>query len=299
MTKDIFVGVDGGGTKSTVRIVDSEGQVLGQASSGPANIRLSVDQAWHSIYDALTKILQPLRLSLDDANYRFHAGLGLAGSEVPAACQAYLARPHAFTTIELVSDAHIACLGAHGGKDGAIIVVGTGVIGYQTLQGKHFRVAGWGFPHDDEGGGAWLGLAATRLTLKWLDDRGLSSPLIQAIWDKFSQTQSQLVAWANHANATEFAQLVPLVLHYAGTGDEVAVTLLQTAANYIDDIAAALAKQAGVLPCCLVGGMAPFILPYLSLNLRQRLVAPQGDACQGALDLIRAKSSNGYRSSAE
>ncbi|OGT65584.1 MAG: hypothetical protein A3J38_04150 [Gammaproteobacteria bacterium RIFCSPHIGHO2_12_FULL_45_9] len=287
MTKDIFIGVDGGATKSVVRLVDSQGQILGQVTSGPANIRLSVDQAWRSIHEALTKILTSLALSLDHPGYRFHAGMGLAGCEVREAYQAYLTHPHDFATLALVSDAHIACLGVHGGNDGAIIIVGTGVIGYQIVAGKSYRASGWGFPHGDEGGGAWLGLEVVRLTLKWLDGRVEVSPLLQAVLTYFAEDQSQLVTWANQANATEFARLAPLVIQYAEEKDHWARHLLQQAAGAINEVSAAMVAQSGALPCCLVGGIAPFITPYLSSNLRDCLVSPQGDACQGAIRLIQ------------
>ena len=165
LAQDIYIGIDGGGTKSKVRVEDGAGKLLGQGVNGPSNIRLSVDVAWQSIYHALEEALKPVNISLDDThNYRFHVGMGLAGCEVKEAYQEFLQRPHPFTTLELATDAHIACVGAHKGEDGAIIIVGTGVVGYQVQNGKGSKVSGWGFPHDDTGGGAWIGLEAVRLT---------------------------------------------------------------------------------------------------------------------------------------
>ena len=183
MADDIFIGVDGGGTKSKVRVENSAGQVLGQAIGGPANIRLSVDKTWEAIFQALSEALKSNAISLYDKNYRFHIGLGLAGCEVKEAYEAFLAHTHPFTTIKLTTDAHVACVGAHHAKDGAIIIVGTGVVGYQIQKENCIRVGGWGFPHDDEGGGAWLGLEASRLTFQWLDHRTEKSPLVEDIFD--------------------------------------------------------------------------------------------------------------------
>ncbi len=44
-----------------------------------------------------------------------------------------------------MTDAHAACIGAHNGADGAIIIIGTGVVGYQTQNGEGVQVGGWGF----------------------------------------------------------------------------------------------------------------------------------------------------------
>lgn len=289
LVQEIFVGVDGGGTKSFVQVMDAKGNLLGEAMGGPGNIRLSVEQTWFAINHALEKILSAKQISLSDPDYCFHAGMGLAGCETKEAYAKFLQTPHPFTTLKVVSDAHIACLGAHQG-DGAIIIVGTGVVGYQIQAGINSRASGWGFPHDDEGGGAWLGLEAVRLTLKWLDQRSEGSILLQGIYDYFSQDMNKLVSWANKATSTDFAELAPLIIQYSKQNDRWAVNLLQRAANAIHEVANSLVKQqinSSVLPCCLMGGIAPFLVPYLPDDLTQRLVPPKTSACQGALVMIK------------
>jgi len=291
-TQDIFIGIDGGGSKSKVRIEDFDGNLLGQAVGGPANIRLSVEETWRSIYAALEEVLQPQGISLEDKNNRFHVGLGLAGCEVPEAVQAFLKLPHSFTTIQLDTDAHIACLGAHDGAEGAIIAVGTGVVGYQIEAGQGTRVSGWGFPHDDEGGGAWLGLEAARLTFQWLDHRTEKSPLVEDIFSFFNQDVEQFVTWANRANSTEFARLAPIVINHSQQEEMAAVRLMKKAAHAIDRVDHALTKmrkQEKPLPCCLLGGIAPFIEPWLSEELRATFVARAGDANAGAILMIRER----------
>lgn len=225
LKQDIFIGIDGGGTKSKVRVEDSGGNVLGQAVGGPANIRLSVERAWESIHGALNEVLQPLNLSLEDKDTQFHAGAGLAGCEVQEAYRTFLKSPHFFTTLRLVSDAHAACYGAHLGKDGAIIIVGTGAVGYQMEKGEGIKVGGWGFPHDDIGGGAWLGLEALRLTFQWLDKRAEKSPLVEDVFAFFNHDIDQCVTWANRANSTELARLAPLVINH-GQQEEIAALRL-------------------------------------------------------------------------
>jgi len=285
---DIFIGIDGGASQCKVRVEDAEGHVLGQAVGGSSNIRLSVEKTWQSIYSALDSVLQPLQISLQDPHYRFHAGMGLAGCEVIEARQDFLSRPHPFATLELFSDAHAACLGAHGGEDGAIIIIGTGVIGYQIQNGVNDKVGGWGFPHDDEGGGAWLGLEALRLTFQSLDGRRTSTPLLKAILDFFDRDIPRLTTWANRANSSEFARLAPLVVEYSQKSDPLAVQLMKHAATAVDTVGAALEKkQKHPLPCSLFGGITPFLEPWLSQDLRARLRQRLGDANKGAIWLIR------------
>ena len=288
LTQAIFIGVDGGATKSIIRLEDETGHLLGQEMSGPANIRISVDQAWHSITMALTRILQPLAISFADKKYIFHAGMGLAGCEIQEAQAAFLNFTHPFKTLLLTSDAHIACQGAHGGEDGAIIIAGTGVVGYQVQKRQTTKVAGWGFPHDDEGGGAWLGLKAIQVTLQWLDGRLPSSSLAKAIYAYFAQDQSRLVAWANQANSTAFAELAPVLIRQSQAGDAMAIKLMQQAAQALDRVGLALEKaQTEPLSCVLVGSIAVFLEPFLGPALRARLRVCQSTPDVGAIILVR------------
>jgi glucosamine kinase len=291
VAQDIFIGIDGGGTKSKVRIEDNAGRLLGQAVGGPSNIRLSVDTAWQSIYYALEEGLKPAGISLQDDNYRFHVAMGLAGCEVSEAQKEFLSRAHPFKTLQLITDAHIACIGAHGAQDGAIIIIGTGAIGYQIQNGKGVRVSGWGFPHDDEGGGAWLGLEAARLTFQWLDHRIEKSALLEDIFDFFNRDIESFVAWANRANSTEFARLAPIVINHSQQEEILSVRLMKKAAHAIDRVSVALEKMRvksdKPLPCSLFGGIAPFLEPWLGEDLRSKLVPRKSDANTGAILMIR------------
>ncbi|HSW94498.1 MAG TPA: BadF/BadG/BcrA/BcrD ATPase family protein [Gammaproteobacteria bacterium] len=297
MADDIFIGVDGGATKSRVRIENSAGHLLGQGVGGPANISLSVDTSWESIYHALEEALSLTTIRLDSADYHFHLGLGLAGCEVPHAVTDFLSRQHPFSTLHLVSDAHVACVGAHQGRDGAIIVVGTGVIGYEIESGKCTRIGGWGFPHDDEGGGAWLGLEAARLTFQWLDRRVEKSPLVEDVFGFFNHDIETFTTWANRANSTEFARLAPLVINHAQQEEVAALRLIKKAAHAVDRIGLALMKSQKErekhLPCSLLGGMAPFIKPWLCDELRGCLVPRVADAAAGAILMIRERVTSG------
>lgn len=286
---DIFIGVDGGGTKTIARVEDSEGALLGQGRGGPANVRLSVQGSWHSVLEAVTRALESGGPDLGDARYRFCCGVGLAGTEVSSAATSFLETPHPFSRLALRSDGYISCLGAHGGQDGAIIAVGTGVVAYEVDEGREIQVSGWGFPHDDLGGGSWLGLQALRLTLEWLDGRREGSPLLSSVYAHFGDDLADVVAWACEAKATQFAQLAPLVIEHADRGTPLAHELIQQAAREIDRVGDALIRRANgkPLPCCLLGGLAPFLEPRLSSALRARLVSPRLDASQGALLMIR------------
>lgn len=292
MIQDIFIGIDGGATKSKVRVEDSSGNLLGQGVNGPSNIRLSVDATWDAIYQAIDDALKSSQISLrDKANYRFHAGMGLAGCEVKDAYEDFVRRSHPFDTLQVVSDAHTACLGAHNGKDGSIIIIGTGIVGYQIENNQAVKVGGWGFPHDDQGSGAWLGLEAVRLTFQWIDHRSEKSPLVEDVFEYFNRDLEYFTAWSNRANSSEFAKLAPLVINHSQQEELAAVRLMKKAAHAVDKIGHTLLKlqqqKEKPLPCSLFGGIAPFLEPWLAEELKAHLVPREADANIGALLLVR------------
>jgi glucosamine kinase len=288
----LFVGVDGGATKTLLRVEDAQGAVLGRGQGGPANIRLSVEGSWRSIRDALSQALAQAGLGMDDG-HRLYCGAGLAGTEVATACERFLGIAHPFARLVLRSDGYTSCLGAHGGADGAVIAVGTGTVGFQIEAGQECRVGGWGFPHGDEGGGAWLGLEAVRRTLHWLDGRAPPSPLLDAVHVRFDRDLDHFVSWANSAGATEFAQITPLVIEHVERQTPLALALIQEAAREIDRLGRALAARSKTaLPCSLLGGLARFLEPWLEEALRARLVPCGHDAVQGAVLMIRAAVAN-------
>jgi glucosamine kinase len=291
LTQHLFIGVDGGATKSIIRLEDESGVLLGKEISGPANIRLSAKESWDSIHSALNQISHSLSIDLNNKRYILHAGMGLAGSEMKEAYHSFVNQAHPFTTLVVSSDSHTACLGAHAGDDGAIIIAGTGVVGYQREAGREIKVGGWGFPHDDEGGGAWMGLEAVKLTLKWLDGRAAETHLAKTIYAYFKEDKSQLLRWANLANSTAFAVLAPIVIQQSQQGDVDAIAILKQAARAIDSISDALharqCDQERVLPCALVGGVTTFLEPYLQASLRSRLTHCQATPDVGAIMLVR------------
>lgn len=302
MPEKLYIGVDGGATKCIVRVENEHGKPLGQAVSGPANIRLSVPQAWQSIEDALEMVLKPYNINYLDKKYELHAGMGLAGCEVAQAYQSFVTYPHKFTSLAVTNDPHTACLGAHTGSDGAIIIAGTGVVGYQIENGIASRVSGWGFPHDDIGSGAWLGLEAARIAFQAEDGRIASSSVANAVLAHFDNNLDRFVAWANQANSTAYAELAPVVVQQAKAGDDDAIGLLKAAAHALDAVASALqvkrADRSKPLPLALIGGISKFVQPYLSQAVQSRLVSCELPPEAGAIFYARQQLAQQNRESA-
>lgn len=278
---EYFLAVDGGGSTCRVRLYDAAGNTLGEGQTGPANTRLGLEKVFAEIEQACLQALQVAGLS-PDIIPRTYAGLGLAGLMLQSERDKVLAFPHPFAGISVENDAYIACLGAHAGGDGGLMIVGTGSCGCAIVAGKEFTVGGWGFQLADQGSGAWIGHAAIRQALLAYEHVIAASALAEAIMAKFSNSPEQAVLWADQAQPKDFAEFVPLVFEYAWKDDAIARQILHDAAADLDILIKAILNK-GVGSVVLFGGLAEPIMPWLAAQTQSVLVAAQGDALDGAL----------------
>lgn len=282
-----YLGIDAGGTHTRARLVSDDGDILGTGEAGPANSRIGIDNALQEIESACSQALEAAGLSADQLT-EVHAGLGIAGLNRRGVLDRLKAHDFPFATIGFASDAAIACMGAHAGGDGGIVILGTGSIGFARVKGEAIIVGGYGFPLSDEGSGADLGLRAIRRSLWARDKRIPHSAMTRDVLDRFSGSAGEIVTWMDKATATDYAAFAPLVMDHAERGDPVAEPIVQKAALLVDRLIRVLLER-GAPHCCLMGGLAERMSEWLAAGLRNNLRAPLGDGLDGALYLARLR----------
>lgn len=273
-----FAGVDGGGTRCRVRVRDGSGRWLGAAEGGAANVYQDFEQAVATIEATVARALAETGLTRDHV----HLGLGLAGVSAPAVADRVCAALSGFRRVVTAHDGVIACLGAHGGDDGGLVIAGTGSVAVLRLHGQTVSVGGRGFFLGDDGSGAWLGRAALRRALRAADGLEPSSALLDALLGRFGDDPVALIAWARTAPSHAFAALAPGVFAAATAGDQVGGALVADAAAAIGELIKTLMRR-GAPRVSLVGGMADAITPFLAQPLRDCLAPPLADPLEGAL----------------
>jgi len=283
--RGLVIGVDGGGTGCRARVEDSMGHVLGTGVAGPAAVRLGIEQSMAAVQQACLDALAAARLPRDTLAHA-DAVVGLAGLGRKGVVERLMAEPHPFRSVSFVEDATIACLGAHGGRDGGVVIVGTGSVGLALVGGRTVRVGGYGFPISDEGSGAELGLQAIRLALRAHDGRAPATELTRKVMARFGGDPFETVDWMDRTTATDYAMLAPLVVQCANEGDPAAAAIMRHAAQQIAEIVRRLLEQ-GAPRIALVGGLASSLEPWLAPDVQSRLSPVQGDALAGALALAR------------
>jgi glucosamine kinase len=214
------------------------------------------------------------------------AGVGLAGIDRKRVREVLLSFSHPFLRVVYASDAKVACLGAHSGHDGAIVVLGTGSVGFARVNGRDHRSGRYGFPISDDGSGAELGLQAARLTLRAHDGWATTSPFPLKVMRRLAPDAPTLVAWAEQATATDYPSLVPIVLSYAEAGDPFAEEIGADGARHVGLLIRSLVDF-GAPRISLLGGLASRLARWLSPDLLHFLSPPESDAVAGALLLAR------------
>ena len=287
-----WIGVDGGGTHTRLRLWAHQNQAfvrLGEGQAGPSALGQGVNAAWRQIAEALAAAAVQAGLAVPPWQ-ACALGLGLSGANDPALAQAFRAADPGCARLELASDALTGVLGAHGGRPGALLIAGTGSVALALhADGRQVAVGGWGWLNGDEGSGAWIGKAVMQHAQRALDHRDPAGPLAQAVWARCGANAEALLAWCAQAQQARYASLAPLAFDCADQ-DPMAAALLQEAVRQLEAMVAAVDPEAALplaLPLALSGTVAVRLAPQFSPALRARLVMPQGDALDGALRLLQ------------
>jgi glucosamine kinase len=283
---DYLIGVDGGGTSTRVRIarVSPGGAVeLAQGASGPSGLGLGIARAWATVQEAVAQAFAAAGIAPPPPD-RMAIGLGLAGVHNRQWAQEFEAFDPGYAALVLETDAFTTLMGAHGGRPGAIVAIGTGSVGEVLLpDGTRREVGGWGFPAGDEASGGWIGLAAVNHIEQVLDGRRPASSFAADVIEACGGNRAAIQVWLGKATQTTYASLAPLVLRHAD--DPAAHAILTKAGDEAAAIARALDPD-GTLPLALCGGLGSALRDWLPPALAARASAPAGDSARGALRLI-------------
>jgi glucosamine kinase len=281
-TQQLYIGIDGGGSKCKAVLMDENNNLLGTGIAGPGNPLHGFEQATNSITQSALLALKDANLE-DIALNELIAGVGLAGVNLPVLFEQMDNWQHPFKQMFLATDLLIACLGAHQGEDGAVMISGTGSCGFSYVDQKSLIVGAHGFPHGDKASGAWFGLQAAKQVLLSLD--GLIKPtyMTQKLLAKLDCSNDvALVEAIANKTATYYAQFANLVFDAAEEGDEAAKEIIAEGCEYINGVANKLWQQQPKR-MSMIGGLTTRLIKWLPSDLASRLTKPLSPPEVGAV----------------
>ncbi len=276
----LFIGVDGGGTRTTALVGTCQGQVVGRGGAGPANPQVvgfeaAAEQIVSAIREAVGEALSSgergasadlslplhLRPGKDGPGVR-QITLGVAGCGRPSDRE-HLARILTerlgldATSIHVTTDVALL-LPAAGLASGIALVAGTGSSAFGVApDGRAASAGGWGYLLGDDGSAFDVGRQGLRAVLRAEDGLGpptsLTAALKQALEINHPRDLIRVVYQSPSPRVT-VASLAPIVCAVARDGDSTARQILAGAGQVLGKLAGAVARRLSLGPGATVIG---------------------------------------------
>lgn len=313
----LFLGVDGGGTKTHIALMSAKGEIKCEGFAGPANpLRVGVETAVGNIVKAVNEACDNGGASRGDI---VAATLGLAGVrrfDLRQRVRERFVQSLGVRNATVITDAEIALYATTRGKPGLVVIAGTGSICLgKNEKGEIAISGGWGPLAGDEGGGVGIAQTALHSVAKASDGRGIATTLSQRASEYFraSGPENLIVAiYSPQVDNSRIAGFARFVVEAAQDGDAVAMSIMQEAGSELGLAACAVIEKLGLsrakVPIGCVGSVfkagklltKPMIETVRTIAPRAFLtepeMAPAHAAAQMAFAGISAMNNGGQRS---
>jgi N-acetylglucosamine kinase-like BadF-type ATPase len=256
----LYAGFDGGGTRTTCVLCDSQGSVLGVGSGGPSNYHnTGVEGALAALKASFKDAL--LRSGVGKRRVELEACFGLAGLDSPkdlAVMRRAIGSAELVPGLDevrrplVVNDWRTAVVGAFIDDPGVVLIAGTGCAAAAQSRGggKLVRVGGWGLVVDDRGSAYDIGRDALYAAMRDYDGRGPPTRLLPMIMRELKVDEPQGIiarVYAEQMSVTRIASLSSLVSRAADGGDAVALRILEEKGGILGELVISAASQLGML----------------------------------------------------
>jgi N-acetylglucosamine kinase-like BadF-type ATPase len=291
-----FLGIDAGASSAKWALADENGIVL-TGVAGPIDGHITRSESRERMQQTLTEIKSECSQNID------RVVIGITGiAETPterAETIKIIAEVFAGSTIELLSDIHLAYRVHFSTDVGILLYAGTGAVACTQVNGELKRVGGWGYLLGDEGAGYWIGREAIRSLMLYVD-RGVRPPagsLESEIATAIGGDDWGIVKnFVYGKNRSEIASLAQIVFQYKE--QESAINILTQAADHLADLVGRVDEitNDSSLEVLFTGGTSQGDGPLknrLVQRLGSRVKVSDKNIAEGAAILAREASSQG------
>ena len=263
MNSLLYLGIDGGATKTSAVALDPDKRVVAEGTGKPSNFQIiGIEQASINILETLESLLADLNVEFSQIKSMC---LALAGSgrkdDAERMRLGFISilekRKYTAPEVRVESDAVAALEGAFGGKPGMILIGGTGsILMAKDDRGNMHRVGGWGRFVGDEGSGYTLGRSCLAAVAKEFDGRGRHTMMTQLLKAGTGIEDSESLIRDVYQRHFDIASAAPFVIEAAEKGDEVArIIIMENIDELAAHVSAIVNKLNKWLPLVLVGGI--------------------------------------------
>ncbi|MBS0351168.1 MAG: hypothetical protein JSR33_08290 [Proteobacteria bacterium] len=302
-----FLGIDGGGTNTRALLTNEQGEVLGQACVGSANLNhYPRFQVRENLRQAFLQSMQS-GIARDNLAGIFMGMSGVSTDDDRADILQIIgeiAEIPSNVPIRVENDAWIGLAGGLPGRSGMVLIAGTGSACFGRSQdGRSLWCGGWGAVADDVGSAPWIGLQALQSAVRSEDGRIGETLLRNLVFNFLNLPQPRKFIYRVHnqgLSREEMGMLAPKVLQAYQAGDFEAKKIVTRAVNELSLLVATMAKNlfyGQPTELILVGGLALSGKPFQNLLIERiahdapqvAVLQPEMSPVQGAvLEAIKA-----------
>jgi N-acetylglucosamine kinase-like BadF-type ATPase len=246
-----YLGVDGGGTKTSFLLLNEDGRAAGSATLGTLDwFQIGPDGIRNTLAEGIGQVC--VQAGIDPSQLAYAVlGIPCLGDElideVPIV-EEFVRDVLGSTPFRAVNDAEVGWAGSLACRPGIHLVAGTGAIGYGVDQdGRAARASGWGHMIGDEGSAYWLGRQLIAAFTREADGREERSMLYEVvrehcrIADDFELLRVVQQEWS--WSREQIAGLAKLVYQAAQGGESKAIKLYEQAAYELSLIVHAIYRK--------------------------------------------------------
>ncbi|MDR6553324.1 BadF/BadG/BcrA/BcrD ATPase family protein [Paenibacillus qinlingensis] len=245
--KKFAVGLDGGGTKTAVKIVDEKGHVVHTFTSGAINYN-GQDEA--SVAASLEEIFRTIADVCGGLSHCAQVCIGAAGVSNPTVITRLEASVRACGYeggLFITGDQQTALSGAHQSEIGMILIAGTGSICYgQNELGETHRTGGFGYLIDDEGSGYSIGRDLLSAVVRAHDGRLPETVIANKVYEQLGMTSIQEIirfVYDKQTNKQDIAALAPILTEACELGDGAAWKIVEKSAHSLFELVVPLVEK--------------------------------------------------------
>lgn len=258
-----FLGLDGGGSKTSVVIINEAKEIVSQIKGSGSNFHLLGARKIEALFTELTlKAISEAGIEKQEIRCAVWGIAGAGRAAEKAQLEAIRAAIFPNTPGSIVNDAACALAGGSQNKNGIVLISGTGSIAYgENNAGINARAGGWGHSID-VGSGYNIAIEAIKAVTSSADGKQLPTNLTQEVLNAFGLSkEEEIVGWLYDPDrkVSDVAVLAPRVLIAAEAGDLAAMNILLSAANALTANVASVSNQLGFkdrcFPLVLTGGL--------------------------------------------
>jgi N-acetylmuramic acid 6-phosphate etherase len=293
-----YAGIDGGGTSTEACVTDRQGKVLGTGRGGPSNVHYGGESQLHnSVKAALEGALSEAGLALGDISGICAALAGAGRDEDNARIRRALTPFVGEIPLLIVEDTRSALAAAHAGRNGMVIIAGTGSNCIGVKDGKYASAGGWGALLGDEGSGYRIAVLGLRAAIKSHERRLPPSCLMERFLESLGGGKpGDLIRLMHGMDRSQIAGLSRVVFDAASSGDTISQAILDDEARELALMAYAVSRSLELdsPTIALVGGCFknPTYVDILGRHAENMLSGvsfcyPALTPCEGAAILAR------------